>query len=51
MEAKDYSNANLLNKALERADVLSKQFEDGSIDVKTQSLLVEATLNKNPENE
>jgi len=40
----------MLKKALARADVLSKQIESGAFDVKTQSLLVEAILEGNPDN-
>ena len=35
IEEKDQSNAKLLERACKRADILSKQFESGAIDVQT----------------
>lgn len=35
LEKKDYDSANLLSKALKRAEILSKQIENGAIDEQT----------------
>lgn len=51
VEKKDESSGYMLKKALLRAEVLQKQIENGALDMKTQGLLVESILNKNPENE
>eukprot|EP00347_Sterkiella_histriomuscorum_P013166 403365756 len=51
LDKKDVDSSEMLKKALLRADVLQKQIESGTIDTKTQALLVDAILDKNPENE
>ncbi|CDW71250.1 UNKNOWN [Stylonychia lemnae] len=51
LEKKDIDSSNMLKKAIQRADILQKQLDSGVIDTKTQSLLVDTILDKNPENE
>lgn len=50
MAKKDMDSSELLRKALQRGDILSKQLENGAIDLKTQTLLVESIMDGNPEN-
>ena len=51
IEKKDINSGVLLKKALQRAEILQKQIEGGALDERTQSLLVDSILDKNPENE
>ena len=44
LEKKDVDSAQMLQRALGRAEVLSKQIEQGALDTKTQSLLADTVL-------
>lgn len=51
VKSNDVQSSEILRKALQRADLLQKQMESGTVDVRTQALLVDSYLNKNAENE